>query len=87
MKSNLNNMFIDKKEEMVVGKRQNDAVTSDGDAALHLATRSGAWNLHDDASVIISIEGPLEMIPQYIDTRHSCVSACLFLLSAGVWCP
>ena len=42
MKSNLNNMFIDKKEEMVVGKRQNDAVTSDGDAALHLATRSGA---------------------------------------------
>ena len=26
------------------------------------------------------------MILQYIDTRHSCVSACLFLLSAGVWC-
>ena len=37
---NLNNMFIDK-EEMAVGKRQNDTVTSDGDAALHLAT-SGA---------------------------------------------
>ena len=33
-------MFIDK-EEMAVGKRQNDMVTSDGDAALHLAT-SGA---------------------------------------------
>ena len=32
-------MFIDK--EMAVGKRQNDTVTSDGDAALHLAT-SGA---------------------------------------------
>lgn len=46
-------MFIDK-EEMVVGKRQNDTVTSDGDAALHLAT-SGAWNLHDDVPVIISI--------------------------------
>ena len=42
MKANFNNKFIDKKEELVVDNRQNDIVASDGDAALDLATASGA---------------------------------------------